>query len=198
MGKGLDIELVKENYRRLSDQELIRAATQNANGLTPEALAFIKEEIERRNLGTHVANAVDAQNRQFTIGEIDEYCNLMRGLPCPSCGRNEQLLNATLLHNVVSFLIVTTYSKKIKIACPPCLDKANISSTVNSSIFGWWGFPWGIVRTIQAISGNIKSRNTHYSDDPNPYFRAYTLGKIGQIGACRHQPESLQRIISQP
>jgi hypothetical protein len=37
MSDGIDIQFVRENYQRMSDDELVRVATQDAAGLTPES-----------------------------------------------------------------------------------------------------------------------------------------------------------------
>ena len=42
MSTGIDIQYVQETYQRMSDEELIRTATENAYGLTPEAMEVVK------------------------------------------------------------------------------------------------------------------------------------------------------------
>src|ERR671927_98540 len=100
MSSGIDIQFVRENYQRLSDQELIRVATQDAVGLTPEAQEVIKEEIERRKLDTNIVKGVQAQNKSYTIQEIDNYCDIVRKLNCPSCGTSSTRLNGTMTSEV--------------------------------------------------------------------------------------------------
>jgi hypothetical protein len=50
MNAGIDIQMVRERYQRMTDEELIRIATHDAFGLTPEALEVVKAEIRKRNL----------------------------------------------------------------------------------------------------------------------------------------------------
>ncbi|NJO25751.1 MAG: hypothetical protein HC867_08300, partial [Bacteroidia bacterium] len=63
MNTGIDIQFVREHYQRLTDDEFIRIATQDAAGLTPEAQEVVKEEIERRKLDKNIISGVQAQNK---------------------------------------------------------------------------------------------------------------------------------------
>ena len=157
MSQGIDLAFVRETYQKMSDAELERVATQDAAGLTPEAQEIVKEEIQRRNLSTTIIKGVQAQNRQYTIAEIDAYCEMIRGLGCPSCASD---------------------------------------AIVKTAVLGWWGIPWGIVRTIQAISRNISNKRVHHSEEPNKYLRSFVLGRIGQLETYRNDKERLREIIA--
>lgn len=196
MSKGLDIQFVRDNYQRMSDEAFIAVTIQNAAGLTPEALEVIKEEVERRKLDTNLIKGVLAQNKSYTLAEINEYCNHIRDLSCPSCGTNSTPLNGTMTSEVMSFVLFTQHKKQLKIACPGCLDKANNNSLTKTIALGWWGIPWGIIRTIQAIAHNIKSKRTNHLETPNDYLRSFVLSKIGQVETYRTDKEKLQQIIS--
>src|SRR5258706_3214524 len=181
MNTGIDIQFVRETYQRLTDNELIQIATQDAAGLTPEAQEIIKEEIKRRKLDANIVAGVQAQNKTYTIEEVDEYCEIIRKLNCPICGTSISKLNATMTGEVISFIFFTHYNKKIKIACPECLDKANYKALTKSVILGWWGIPHGIIKTIQAITLNTKSKKNNHLDTPNNYLRSFTLSKIREL-----------------
>ena len=196
MSKGIDIQLVRENYQRLSDDELIRIVTQDAVGLTPEALEVIKDEIRSRKLNIDIIKGIEAQNKSYTIEEIDSYCEIVRNLNCPSCGTTGSKLNATVTSEVVSFVLFTQRNKKLKIGCPDCLDKANSSALTNTLLLGWWGIPWGIIWTIQATNHNIKSKKTHRISTPNEYLRGFALANLGQLETYKNDKEKLQQIIS--
>ncbi len=164
--------------------------------MTPEALEVIKEEIIRRKLDTSVIKGLEAQNKSYTIEEIDKYCNIIRQLNCPTCGTSHIALNATMTSEVMSFILFTQYINKLKIGCPNCLDKANKSALTKTALLGWWEIPWGIIRTIQAIGHNVKNKNTNHCDTPNDFLRSYTLSKIGELETYKDNKEKLQQIIS--
>jgi len=194
MSLGLDPAVVRETYQRLTDAELTRVATQDAAGLTPEAQEIVQEEIKRRGLDISIVRGVQAQNRKYTIAEIDAYCELVRALDCPLCASYVKL-NATMTNQVVSVIVMTHYKKKVVVACPDCLDKANTNALTTSVLAGWWGIPWGIIRTIQAINGNIASKKTNHSEEPNKYLRGFVLGKIGEMEAYKDNKEKLRELI---
>jgi len=196
MSTGIDIQFIRENYQKKTDAELIHAATTDAIGLTPEALEVVKEEIIKRKLDTSIIKGLEAQNKTYTIEEVDKYCNLIRQLDCPTCGISHTALNATMTSEVMSFILFTQYSKKLKVGCPNCLDKANENALTKTALLGWWGIPWGFIRSIQAIGHNIKNKKTNHNDTPNDFLRSYTLSKIGELETYKDNKEKLQQIIS--
>jgi len=192
----MDLDFIRDSYRKMSDDELIRIATTDASGLTPQAQEIIKEEVAKRKLDTNILKGVEAQNKSYSIDEIDKYCNIVQNLSCPICKTNSEKLNATMTSEVVSLIIFSTKSKKIKVGCPSCLDKANNSALTKSVLLGWWGIPWGIFWTIKAINDNLKSKKTNHIDTPNEYLRGFTVSKIGQLETYKYDTMKLQEIIT--
>lgn len=195
MAQGLDLEFVRDNYQRMSDDDLVRIATEDAAGLTPEAREIIKEEIEKRNLNRNIIKGVQAQNKELTGKEIDAYCKIVRNLDCPSCGTIHSKLNGTMTGEVISFILFTQYRKKIIVACPACLAKANNKALIMSATLGWWGIPWGVIRTVQSISQNLKSKKAIHLDSPNTYLTSFVLSHIGQLETYRNDRQKLQEAI---
>ncbi len=196
MSDGIDIEFVRETYRKMTDDELVRVATRDASGLTEAAEEVVKEEIRRRGLDTNIIKGVEAQNTEYNFLDIDRYCEIVRDLDCPYCGSSEQRLNGTLTSQVMSFIVFTSYKKELTVACPDCLDKENNKALTVSLVLGWWGIPWGIIRTIGAIRHNIKSKKTNRIEGVNDYLRGFVFAKVGQVETYRNNKEKLQEIIS--
>jgi hypothetical protein len=196
MSSGIDMKYVQEQYEKMSNKELIYVVTQNARGLTPEALAIAKNEINKRGLNPRLSMALDVQNKTHTIEEIDAYCNLINNLNCPICDSGADKLNATLTAEVMSFIILTQYKEKIHIGCPGCLDKLNNAALSKTIALGWWGFPWGIIRSIKAIAVNIKSKRSNHMGSPNEFLRSFILSNIGQLEAYKGDRTNLRQVIS--
>lgn len=196
MNTGIDIKFVQEAYRRMSDDELTRIATEDAAGLTPEALEVVKAEIEKRGLNQNIVRAVEAQNKSYNINDVDTYCDVVSKLACPACGSSSERLNATMTGEVMSFIFITQYKKRIKIGCPDCLDKANNNALTKTALLGWWGIPWGIIRTVQYISLNLKSKRTNHLNDHNDYLRSFALNRIGELEAYKNNKERLQQMVA--
>jgi hypothetical protein len=196
MSSGIDIQFVQETYQKMSDKELIRVLTTDAAGLTPEALELVKAEVSKRKLDPNIAKGIDAQQRTYTVSEIDTYCGIIQKLPCPITGETSEKLNATLTAEVMSFIIFTHHQKKIIIGSPAVLDKANNSALVKTLLLGWWGIPWGVIRTIEAITINLKNKKSNRLETPSGYLRSFVLSKIGQIETYKDNKEMLLKIIS--
>lgn len=196
MSSGLDIEFVRATYQRMTDDEVVRILTQEAAGLTPEAIEMVKEEVKRRNLDPNILNGITAQRKSYTVEEIDKYCDLIQLLPCPINGSTAFPLNATVTYEAKSYIFMTHYSKKILIGSPDALDKANKDALIRSVLLGWWGFPWGIIRTVQAIVGNLNNRKTNHTDTPNDFLRSFVLSRIGEIETYKNDKEKLLAIIT--
>jgi hypothetical protein len=196
MSTGIDIKFVQETYQRMSDDELIRIATQDASGLPPEAMEVVKTEIQKRGLDQNITKGLEAQNKTYTIKEVDAYCDIVRNLSCPTCGNTTERLNVTMTGEVISVLFFTSYVKRTKIGCPPCLDKAHNSALLKSALLGWWGIPWGIIRTLQAIVFNLRRKQTNHLQDHNEDLRSFALNVIGELEAYKENKEKLQQILA--
>jgi len=195
MSDGIDKKFIKDYYSRMSDEDLIRETTQQAYNLTPEAYEVIDEVLRSRNLDKQVHSAVEAQKKEYTPDEIDEYCKILQYLKCPVCGSSQNKLNGTLISETVSFLIVTTSYKKIIIGCPDCLDKESAKARDKTLMLGWWGFPWGPIRSAQSLNINSDSKRFHRIDKPNHHLQSFTLSKIGEIEMYKNNKEKLQNLI---
>ena len=74
--------------------------------------------------------------------------------PCPKCGGR----GPVDMHNnyrVWSVLVLTSWSNKPQLCCRACATRSQAVSALFSALFGWWGFPWGIVLTPIMVSRNI-------------------------------------------
>jgi hypothetical protein len=197
MSSGIDVKYVQESYEKMSDAELTALTTDDAGGLTPEALEIARNELKKRGLNPHFAAVLDAQNKSYSIEEIDYYCSLINGLNCPICGNGTDKLNAALTAEVMSFIVVTLYQKKNHVGCPDCLDKLTNAALIKTIAFGWWGFPFGIIRSIQAISLNFKSKQNNRVDSPNQHLRSFVLSNIVQLELNKDNPAKLNQLISE-
>ncbi len=196
MSKGLDTEQVRAYYQQLDNDELMRIALHDAAGLTPEAQQIVQQELEKRKLGTAAADAVRVQNKRHSMEEIDAYCALVRKLNCPQCGGSITPLNAALISSTISILIVTIQNKKLKVACPDCLDKANGKAITTTLLLGWWGFPWGPIRAIQSLGHNNKSKTMNHEEGPNDHLRSFVAANIGAFEMYKNDTEKLKELIS--
>lgn len=172
------------NYRRLSDDRLLRLAAQDADKLRPGALVLLQAELAGRGLATQAEKAIAAQLRVLSEEEILLYCQVMRAQPCPVCQSVARPLNATRTSKVMSMLVLTIWDKKLAIACPPCLDKLNREGSLLSALLGWWGLPWGVLRTAQALRANSKMQAINNLPYPNDLLKEFVVRNVGHIEAA--------------
>lgn len=197
MRTGVHMQMVRERYERMSDEELVRTLTQDAVGLTPEAIEIVKAEMEKRKLPltAEILRGVEAQNREYSLEEIDAYCDVICNLGCPRCGDNTFRLNGTLTAEVISFVFFTQYKKYLKIACGNCLHQYNNSALTKTALLGWWGIPWGIIYSIRALHLNWTSKQNNHNAAHNESLRNFVLQHIGAIETYREDELALQQLL---
>ncbi len=195
MAKDSNLDLIRGNYARQSDQELIRIISQEAHGLTTEAVQVIKEELAKRNLDAKLTQVVEVQNRNFSGEELDDLARFVETLICPVCHKYTQPLTAAVISQTMSFVIMTQYSNKLHIACPDCLKSECNSSIGITLLLGWWGFPWGPIRSVQSLVNNFKAYSAINHHGPNDYLQGFILANIGLFELHKNSRENIQNIL---
>jgi len=191
----MDLREIEKNYARMSDSRLIEVITTNAQGIQPEVVSIIENEIKKRNLDPGLLNGLIAQNEQHSIENIYHYAELLRNCPCPICNNTRDKLNGTIYHSIKSIIVMSITETRWIIACPDCLDKQNRKAIVSCSLLGWWGIPWGILKTPVYIYRNLKVKGENRVSDPNGSLLSFTADNIGQIKAFENNPEKLKNVI---
>jgi hypothetical protein len=74
---------------------------------------------------------------------------------CPKC-RGLGPIDVHRIHEVWSDLVLTRWSTKAQLSCRSCATKRQLGGLGFSLLFGWWGFPWGLVLTPVQITRNVK------------------------------------------
>ena len=73
---------------------------------------------------------------------------------CPRCGGP----GPVGLHNnfrVWSILVLTSWSNRPQVCCRRCATRLQLGGALFSGVFGWWGFPWGIILTPIMVGRNL-------------------------------------------
>jgi hypothetical protein len=106
---------------------------------------------------------------------------------CPKCS-GPGPVDVHYYHSIWSLIYLTQWKTKHKVSCQRCGTKARISATVFSFVFGWWGFPWGIVITPIQIGKNIKGMISPISSTrPSKDFEK--LVRLGIVERRRQEKE---------
>jgi hypothetical protein len=190
-----NIEQLKTTYKNLNDDKLTHLAITQAASLRPEALEILKAEIKSRGLDEGIMNGVNVQLADPGSLAIDDYIELVRSQACPVCSSTAAPLNAIVIGSVKSFIILTQYKKKLMVACPSCLQQANQKATSTTAIMGWWGLPWGIIRTSQALFRNIKANKAIRANEPSDSLISFIKTNAGVIESVRKNNQALQAML---
>jgi hypothetical protein len=73
---------------------------------------------------------------------------------CPKC-RGLGPIDVHKVHEVWSALVLTRWTTKAQVSCHSCAIKRQLGGVVFSLVFGWWGFPWGLILTPVQITRNL-------------------------------------------
>lgn len=74
---------------------------------------------------------------------------------CSCCGKVTAQPRYAIFFTVMSFLVVTRRSPTQGIFCSACAEKKAYRASAITWVFGWWGFPWGPIYSVQAIIANM-------------------------------------------
>lgn len=191
----MDLNKIKDNYRKMTDEEIVRMITNNSEGLMDEVYPIIENEIIKRNLNPDLINALYSHNKSYSLDQIEAYANILRALACPICHDRTHPLNGTEVYFIKSLIFFTITDSKTIIACPECLNQANRKAFFNNLLLGWWGLPFGLIKTPQYLYKNYKSENQNGLPFANKTLLNFTLLNIKSIEAFQGNTDELNRLI---
>lgn len=73
---------------------------------------------------------------------------------CPKC-RGLGPVDVHKYYQVYSMLVLTRWTTNQQLSCRSCGTKRQLGALFVSLLFGWWGFPWGLVLTPIQVTRNI-------------------------------------------
>jgi hypothetical protein len=191
-------EALRAQYQRLSDEDIERLANYEADQLIPEALAILKEEIKKRGLSDEFQIAADIQAKGIPEHEQEEIIRKISMFPCPLCGKKQNYLNGFNVMMVRSYIIFTMAEKRLIIACSECISNSAKSALIKNLFLGWWGIPWGPIRTIRSILLNLKAINAENYNAPAREFiefiKPHSAAIKARIESIRNVSELLDLI----
>jgi hypothetical protein len=183
-------KFIAENYKRMSDEELLSIFSNDMKDLTEDAQEVLKEELQSRNLGEGIDALINSGGINLSTEKFNEYAKFIRELPCPVCASTESKLNAVL--------ILTNRYEDFTIACPTCLSKVIYDAQANSLGFGLLG---GIKGTINAVSqiGALQSLIRQVEkNEPTEAMRAFIKKRMGEIELYKNDQDKLKNLVKYP
>jgi hypothetical protein len=192
---AVDLEKIKAHYSEMDISKLERIAKFEIASLEPEVQPIIIAEIKKRGLGESFLAGIEAQTKDLSEEEIFELRDKIKGLDCPSCGKSNQGLVGGIIRKVRSYIIITQHETRSMIACQNCVETERKNQLIKNSLFGWWGFPWGIYRTLVAIINHFKDNGTTHKISESILVE-FALQNIGELKTDWDDEDELVRFIN--
>ena len=170
-------------YHSLSNLELESIALKQSVTLPVEALVVLRKELDRRGLSQSFRRGIEAQVKAWTKGDLATFIEQYRHRPCPRCGVQGKTLNGVPGAVARSFVVTSTIRTKLVIGCSICIKAELEHLSRQSLLFGWWGVPWGPVRTVRALALNSRAKTAAASREPTPELWNYIASHVGEIAA---------------
>lgn len=193
-----DIQTLRENYSRFSDNTLLKLAKDDLFQLTEDAVQVLKEEVTKRGLPFMDIIETKLSRRQNAEVMVDTYCNYIRDLHCPICSSEEYLLNAVVVSKVKSYIAFTRHVQTFHIGCPPCLTDIRNNADTITSTRGWWGFPFGIIETISGMNKNTVAQRMIDSGEMSEHLVNWVIQELTKFKGDENEfQEHLQRRVGE-
>lgn len=192
---SIDLDKIAANYAALSDHKLTHLCINNAKGLHPDALLLLEKEIKLRGLSPLLIEAAQKQQKALTVGQVEEKAREIQQFPCPHCGSFQDPINATRTFHVRSFLVITSSSSLVEIGCKKCLDKKHESAINNTLALGWWGFPWGLLKTPWYIYKNYENKSKNHITEPSETLQQFVADNYGELTAYQNDKAAMNHLL---
>src|SRR3989442_6856386 len=75
---------------------------------------------------------------------------------CSVCAKVSAQPRYAIFYEVKSFIFMTRRTPIQGIFCSGCAERKCLRATAITWMFGWWGFPWGLIYSPQAIFANLR------------------------------------------
>jgi hypothetical protein len=192
---GGNSETLRSHYQKLPDEDIEHLANYEAADLSPSACDILKEEIKRRGLSDELNLAADIQVRGISEGELLDLIRRISTFPCPICGKKRDYLNGFNLMSVRSYIIVTSVSNALIIACPECISAMAKRALIKNLFLGWLGIPWGPIKTIRSVFANLRAMNSGKHNGPTKEFVEFIKPRSAAIKARFNKITDVRQLL---
>lgn len=98
--------------------------------------------------------ALLAQSRQVPDNVVQQRVWAVHQGNCPNC-RGRGPVDLHVSHWVWSAIVMTRWGSTPRMSCRACATKSQLGGAATSLLFGWWGFPWGLLLTPVQVTRNL-------------------------------------------
>ena len=116
-------------------------------GVRDNDLRFCNQECQQKGHALVLSREIPQDIVYKQVNEIHQ------GL-CPKCQGNGPV-DVHTSYRIYSLLLFSSWRSIPNICCRSCGIKSQIGNGIFSFLFGWWGFPWGLLITPAQVVRNI-------------------------------------------
>ena len=131
---------------------------QEFSSLLNEAYSVLSDDRKRKlydiELQTEKYSETSNFSEKNTDPEQEGYEEDIQTIKCDRCGCQNSSLRISLMYYVVSLIYFTQKKGTYGIWCDRCRSLEALKWSTVSALFGWWGFPYGPIYTVQALFNN--------------------------------------------
>jgi hypothetical protein len=135
------------------------------------------------------------QAREIPEEVIWEHALRLQNGPCPRCARDARV-DLRESQWVWSAVFFTRAGTEQFLGCESCGRRRLVVNTLTSLLFGWWGFPLGLIETpVQVIQNVAALRRRPMDGPPSEYFLEFVrlmLARESMAGLPDVPPEPMQ------
>jgi hypothetical protein len=125
-----------------------------------------------------------AASRHLPDGFVEEKARHLHAGTCARCGGRGPI-DVHNTHTVWSAFVTTQWSSKLVLCCQSCGTKAKLRAIGFCGLFGWWGFPWGLVATPVQIFRNVGGLfSAPNPDGPSPEMLQHVRQELAKRWVC--------------
>ncbi len=150
-------------------------------GVRDGDLRFCNDECHQNGILLALTKHVPADVLQKQVDEVHSG-------QCPHCGGRGPV-DVHTSYRIWSALLLTRWSSRVHISCRSCGVKKQLGDALFCLLFGWWGFPWGLLITpvqfLRNLVGMFRS--------PNPSQPSPQLSRLVCLNIAAHVAKSAGR-----
>jgi hypothetical protein len=109
------------------------------------------------NEDCHASGYFMALANQMSPEAIERFALDLKTGACPKCSKRGVSVDVYKAHRIWSAVILSSWGSYPELSCRSCATKRQVGSILFCGVFGWWGFPRGILGTPVQIFRNFGS-----------------------------------------
>ena len=128
--------------------------------------------------------------------QIDQLIWQLHHGNCPRCGLPGPV-DVHKAHKIWSALVLTSWNSSPALSCKSCATKRQLGALAFSGLFGWWGFPWGLIMTpVQVIRNFVEMFGGPQAGQPSPLLENFARIQAAVVAIQQDQQQPKPPVLS--